>query len=152
MVRIVDAPMHTILPKSMQCFRRQGRQAMQFCIRLIITRKPGQRDALIPAQGGNFIHAIGPIAPPAQQSPDHQFGAADHLFQIQIDGIVMPQMQQIGTAQAGRRGVFLLAAGLGSSETGDFCVGGAENDNIGRVLIQIDSFGPIVNSPRCRGQ
>ena len=152
MFRIVDAPMHTVLPKPMQCFRGQGGQAMQFCIGLIITRKPGKRDALVPAQGGDFINAIGPVAPPTQQSTDHQLGAADHLFQIQIDGIVMPQMQQVGTAQAGRRWVFLLAAGLSGSETGDFCVSGAENDNIRRVLIQIDSFGPVINSPRCGGQ
>ena len=90
---------------------------------------------------GEFFNAIAPIVEPAQQSHQHEARPGRHFLHIEIDGIVMQQLPDIGGAQIRiKRATLTPCAG----EPGKIAVGEGQKENIGGLLPKVDRGGAFV--------
>ena len=69
---IVDAALDQVAPQAVPRVRRQAGERRQFGVRLVVARQEGQPDAALAADGGNLLHAVGPVAATAEQPHDDQ--------------------------------------------------------------------------------
>ena len=140
---VLGPALDSVLPKPVLGFRRHGGKAGQFRVRLIVAGKEGHRDVVVPARPSDFIGAIGPIAPPAQQPDHHQPGMGDDLFHIEIDGGLVAEVEQAGEPE--RRKVLIgdLPPGLGQRR--QFRVGRRQHHDVARGLAQVDPMAAIVD-------
>ena len=140
---VLGPALDSVLPKPVLRFRRHGGKAGQFRVRLIVAGKEGHRDVVVPARPGDFIGAIGPIAPPAQQPDHHQPGMGDDLFHIEIDGSLVAEVEQAGQPERRKVPVGDLAPGLGQGR--QFRVGRRQHHDVARGLAQVDPMAAIVD-------
>ena len=98
-------------PWTPYCHKRWGLggnrgQGRQFGVGLVVAGKEGHQDVPVPADAGDFVAAMGPIAAPAEKPDDDQLGVGDDVFGVMIDGMVVAEVQQAGEPEAGEiRGV-----------------------------------------------
>ncbi len=150
--RVRHTAMDEMLPETMGRLAIQCGSCGQFGIGLIVTGQEGDRDTCCPAGRRDFIDPVGPVAAPAQQPADHQFGGPDHLFHIEIDRHVVAQAQIICEPQGGRVGVGGEPRPVGDGQRGDLRIGGGQDQDITRALFQIDGFRSVIHRSRRCGE
>ena len=113
--------------------RGQGRQ---FGVGLVVAGKEGHQDVPVPADAGDFVAAMGPIAAPAEKPDDDQLGVGDDVFGVMIDGMVVAEVQQAGEPEAGEiRGVQFRPR---LRQRRQFHISGRQDDDVARRLVQMD--------------
>ena len=90
---------------------------------------------------GEFFNPIAPIVEPAQQAHQHEARPGRHFLHIEIDGIMMQQLADVGGAQI-RIKRATLAPGAG--DTSKVAVGEGEKQNIGGRLPKVDRSGAFI--------
>ena len=90
---------------------------------------------------GEFFNPIAPIVEPAQQAHQHEARPGRHFLHIEIDGIMMQQLADVGGAQI-RIKRATLAPGAG--DTSKVAVGEGEKQNIGGRLPKVDRGGAFI--------
>ena len=88
-------------------------------------------------------HAIGPVGFAAEQADDDEFCVGEGFLRVQINGIIVLQLQEIGEAQTG----FELIGG--QSKGCQFTVGGCEDDDVAGRLLEIDGDCSAVDHACC---
>ena len=142
--------MNGVLPQSVGDVRGQRVEAGKFRIGLIVAGKKGDLDAVFAGHPGDLFDPIRPVAAPAKQPHDNQFGAADDLFGIHIDRHVVTQVKQVGEAQGREIGRIQLPAG--DAKGREFRIGGAQENDVAGGLAQIDGFRTVRYSSRRGGK
>ena len=103
----------------------------QIGIRLIVPGYGGKSDTAAAAGYGDLFDAIGPVTCPAEQAHDHQPRVRHHVFDIQINGHVMTQLEKIRETQARCIGT---CPRLRARERGKFGIGRRQKDDVARCL------------------
>ena len=114
---------------------------MQFRIRLIVARQDGERDGAGAAGRNDLLHAVRPVAAPAEQAQDDQARPPDHLLGVQVDRQRMAELQEVGQAQArsARR-----PPGLRRGEAGELGIRRRQDDDVARGLAEVDRRAGVV--------
>ena len=94
-------------------------------------------------EGLQLVETIGPVCSAAKQPHNNQLGVGGGLFEIEIGREVVLELQKIGKAK--RQGVSIMGAGNG----GNLAVGGAEENDVGRRLIEVNGLGSAIDEARC---
>ena len=127
---------------------RQGRQAAQFRVGLVVAGQEGYRYSRLAAGTGDLVNAVAPVAATTEQAHDHQPGFGDNRIGIEIDRHVVAEVHQIGEAQI-RIGVE-RRTGIGKQR--ELGVGGAEENDVARRLSEIDRLRSVVDGTGLGGQ
>ena len=95
-------PVDPVLPQPVLGLGGDRGQGRQFGVGLVVAGKEGHGDVPVPADAGDFVGAVGPIAAPAEKPDDDQLGVGDDVFGVMIDAMVVAEVQQAGQPEAGK--------------------------------------------------
>ena len=117
-------------------------------VRSGIARQHGEKNVFLPRERRDLFQPIGPVGGAAEQPQDDETGGAKRLFEIEIDRVIMAQRHEVGEAEGGQTRNRIMGAG----QRRQFGIGGRDDDNIARLLRQIDRLDAVADNARLDGQ
>ncbi|VDS06742.1 hypothetical protein DEVEQU_03907 [Devosia equisanguinis] len=120
---------------------------MQDGVGIGVAGEEDQRDALIGAEGAQFVDAILEIGGAADQAEDDEARMGDGLFQPHIDGEIIGEAQGVGETE-----IVLPCPVGGSGEHGQFAIGGAGEDIGARQLGEVDGLAFLLDGTGLGGE
>jgi hypothetical protein len=115
--------------------RRKQADGDQLGIGLIVAGQQGERYVPLAAHGRELLDAVRPIADPAQEAHHHHFGPAHYPVRVEVNREVVAELHEVGEAQARQ----VVAERPGSSrKVRKLRVGGREDQDVGRLLAEVD--------------
>ena len=140
--------LHEVGPERVVVLGADGGEPAQLRVGPVVAGQQRQRHAGLGQARRILLHAVGPVAPPAQHARDHQPRPRRAGVEVQVHRHRMAQVRQAREAQRRARG----RAGMGVGEGGDLGVGGGEDHDVGRRLAEVDGLGPVVDGAGLRGE
>ncbi len=140
MARVVRPAVHEVEPEPASGLDRGGRPVGEIGIGAVVARQERQGDAPRPADGGEALDPVRPVAATAEEPDDDIAGVRHDPLGVEVDRVGMVELEKVGQAQARCRGAERAMPGL---EHGELGLGGREDDQIGGRLGEIDRLAAV---------